>query len=200
MVKLLENKSLTREQWLVLGMQELTSKVFQVENIEVPTDIKVSCGFPLTGGKNSRKQTIGNCFSRSASENKINEIFISPVLSESERVLDVLSHEMIHAIDDCQSGHKGAFRKMAKAIGLEGKMTSTSAGEKLTEKLKEIISRIGNYPHGEVSTNVAKKQTTRNIKVACDNCGFSYRTSRKNIENMENNICNGCGEHSMYEE
>ena len=59
MVKLLENKSLTREQWLVLGMQELTSKVFQVENIEVPTDIKVSCGFPLTGGKNSRKQTIG---------------------------------------------------------------------------------------------------------------------------------------------
>ena len=79
-------------------------------------------------------------------KNKINEIFISPVLSESERVLDVLSHEMIHAIDDCQSGHKGAFRKMAKAIGLEGKMTSTSAGEKLTEKLKEIISRIGNYP------------------------------------------------------
>ena len=89
---------------------------------------------------------------------------------------------------------------MAKAIGLEGKMTATSAGEKLTEKLKEIISRIGNYPHGEVSTNVAKKQTTRNIKVACDSCGFSYRTSRKNIENMENNICNGCGEHSMYVE
>jgi len=197
MVKLLENKSLTREQWLVLGMQELTSKVFQVENIEVPTDIKVSCGFPLTGGKNSRKQTIGNCFSRSASKNEINEIFISPVLSESERVLDVLSHEMIHAIDDCQSGHKGAFRKMAKAIGLEGKMTATTAGEKLTEKLKEIISRIGNYPHGEVSTNVAKKQTTRNIKVACSECDFSYRTSRKNIELMSNTICNSCGEDSL---
>ena len=190
------NKEILREEWLRLGMENLTS-IFKDALIDVPVDIEVSCGFPLTGGKGSRNQTIGNCFSRSASEKNINEIFISPVLSDSIKVLDVLAHEMIHAVDDCKNGHKAPFRKMALAIGLTGKMTSTIAGEELKAKLEKIVLELGQYPHASLDTGATKKQGTRNIKVSCVECDFSYRTSRKNVESMTNTTCNGCGRDSL---
>jgi hypothetical protein len=189
-------KEILREEWLRLGMDKLTA-IFNSVNIEVPQDIEVSCGFPLTGGKGSRNKTIGNCFNRAASQKGINEIFISPVLSDSIRVLDVLAHEMIHAIDDCKNGHRGAFRTMALKIGLTGKMTATTASPELEDGLKSIILELGEYPHSALDTGATKKQGTRNLKVSCPHCDFSYRTSRKNIETMSNFICNGCGEESL---
>jgi hypothetical protein len=189
-------KEILREEWLRNGMKKL-SEVFKHAKIEVPEDIEVSCGFPLTGGKGSRNQTIGNCFPRSASEKKINEIFISPVLSDSIRVLDVLTHEMIHAIDDCKNGHKAPFRKMALAVGLTGKMTKTVAGDELKTKLEKIVVKLGDYPHATLDAGATKKQGTRNIKVTCCVCDFSYRTSRKNVESMTNTTCNGCGDASL---
>ena len=64
-MKLLENKSLTREQWLSLAKNELTSKVFKLSEvtskmgneIDVPSDIKISCGFPPSGGKRTKNKT-----------------------------------------------------------------------------------------------------------------------------------------------
>mgnify|MGYP003109789586 FL=1 len=207
-MKLLENKSLTREQWLSLAKNELTSKVFKLsevtskvgKEIDVPSDIKISCGFPPSGGKRTKNKTLGVCFNRESSKSNINEIFVSPVVEDSMRVLDILAHEMIHAIDDCKSGHKGTFRKIAKAIGLEGKMTATTAGDWLKGILEGIIKSIGKYPHAEVSTGGIKKQTTRMIKVACTECEFSYRTSRKNIDLMINYVCNSCGMESLEPE
>ena len=37
-------------------------------------------------------------------------------------------------VEGLEHGHKGAFKTMALDIGLEGKMTATRAGEKLTGK------------------------------------------------------------------
>ena len=131
----------------------------------------------------TEQQTLGVCFNRASSVNGVNEIFISPVLEDTSRVLDVLIHELIHAVDDCVHGHKGLFKQIALAVGLEGKMTSTVAGEELQKKLKAIIDVVGEYPHSELKLS-GKKQTTRNWKVACNCCEFSFRTSRKNIELM----------------
>ena len=188
-------KDLTREQWLNSATELLNDKVFQPMGFDIPKDVKVSCGWPSSGGTGSRQTTIGQCFSRAASSNNVNEIFISPKLSDALKVLDVLAHELIHAIDDCKSGHKGAFRTMAKAIGLEGKMTATTASPELIERLNAISEFLGEYPHGELTAN-GKKQGTRMKKIACDSCDFAFRASQKQIDAIDFGkgcIAIGCG-------
>ena len=181
-------KNPSREEWLQAAVRELQADVFTPAALEIPADVKVSCGWPSSGGvRSSKGMTIGQCFSRSCSKANINEIFISPTQNDSVKVLDVLAHELIHAIDDCQNGHKKAFRDMALAIGLEGKMTATTAGEALKALLQAIVKRLGDYPHEELDISNRKKQTTRMVKVECEkaHCDFSFRASRKQIMHID---------------
>ena len=105
-----------------------------------------------------------------------------PNQDDSLRVLDVLVHELIHAIDDCQSGHGAPFRRIALAVGLTGKMTATVASPELEEKLKVILEKLGEYPHAKIQA-VKKKQSTRMIKHVCENeCGAIIYASRKQSE------------------
>jgi len=187
-----------REEWLNAATTHLKIYVFMPAGFDVPDDVKVSCGWPVSGGRpSSRKTTIGQCFSRELSKASINEIFISPSQNDSVKVLDILAHELIHAIDDCQNGHKGPFKRIAVAIGLEGKMTSTVAGDELKAKLEKIVEDIGDYPHKEIDLTTRKKQSTRNIKVECSVCGFNWRASKAMISRMTNNTCNGCGSDTL---
>ena len=196
MMKQLEVKKVTRETWLEQATQLLNDDVFAGAGLNVPNDVRVSCGFPLGVRAGSKHMAIGVCHPRSHSTGGVNEIFINPNQDDSLRVLDVLAHELIHAIDDCQDGHGAKFRSMALGIGLTGKMTSTVAGAELEEKLKEIQVKLGEYPHSEVMMH-KKKQTTRNIKVACDSCEFSFRTSNKNVESMIHTGCLACDEGTL---
>ena len=185
---------MNREEWLHQAIALLNKEVFSLVDVDLPVDIKVSCGWASSGGASSKRTTIGQCFARRVSENNVNEIFISPKLADAVEVLEVLAHELIHAFDDCKSGHRGAFKRIAVAIGLEGKMTSTHAGEVLKEKLNSIFIDLGEYPHAKLDySKQIKPQTTRNMKISCTVCEFSYRTSRKNIEQMTNQTCNCCG-------
>ena len=193
----IENK-VTRENWLIMATDKLNNGVFKQHGYEVPKDVKVSCGFPASGGRTGAKhQAIGTCHNRASSKAGVNEVYISPTQDDSIRVLDVLTHELIHAIDDCEHGHKGLFRTIAVDVGLEGKMTSTHAGKELTAKLEKIVKELGEYPHAEVSTANKKKQGTRNIKVECSSCGFGWRASQTMINRMTNATCNGCGSDTL---
>ena len=181
-----------------MATSKLNDGVFKQCGYEVPQDVKVSCGFPASGGRTGAKhQAIGTCHNRASSKAGVNEVYISPTQDDSIRVLDVLTHELIHAIDDCEHGHKGLFRTIAVDVGLEGKMTSTHAGKELTAKLEKIVQELGEYPHAEVSTANKKKQGTRNIKVECSSCGFGWRASQTMINRMTNSICNGCGSDTL---
>lgn len=190
-----------REQWLIKATKELDKRVFKPafrelgHDLVVPEDVKVSCGFPPSGARGRRSKTIGVCFPRESSTSNVNEIFISPILDDSIKVLDVLAHELIHAIDNCVNGHRGIFVEIARKIGLVGKPTATSAGDELKEKLEAIVNVIGEYPHKEVKLST-KKQSTRNIKVKCSNggCDWTFRQSQKQINLIEENHCLSCGE------
>ena len=195
---------MNREEWLENATGILRAGLFKQHGYEIPKDVKISCGFPPTGGT-ARKMTIGVCFPRSASKANMNEIFINPtksaMISTEENnytgILGTLVHELVHAVDDCKSGHKKPFRDIATRVGLTGKMTSTRESEELNKYFEdEIISKIGDYPHSKIEVS-KKKQTTRMLKVECNDCGFSYRTSRKNIERITNHTCNACGEDSI---
>lgn len=190
----------TRESWLVEAVEHVTELFAQTkeegEPVQVPP-VRISCGFPAG---NVRK-TIGQCWDTKAAEDGIAHVFVSPVLKDPIQILGVIIHELCHAIDDCKSGHKGRFRKLATQMGLEGKMTSTHVGEALEGLLQPIAQTLGEYPHAALTLAMApvKKQTTRMLKATCqavvdamvdgdypgyaeregETCGYNIRTTQK---------------------
>jgi len=167
---------MTREEWLNAAT-ELLREDFSASPI--PKKVRVTCGWPSTGGRPGKKQVIGQCWPPKCSEDETTEIFINPMLAEPIEALDVLTHELVHAAVGCEEGHKGPFRLAAKAIGLEGKMTATNAGETLMVRLRAIEKELGEYPHAKLTPLINKPQGTRMLKVTCDSCGYLFRTSRK---------------------
>ena len=193
---------MTREQWLLSMTKELNKKVFKPAgyNINMKT-VRVSCGYPPQGGLGHGSKTIGVCFPDAI--NGYNEIFIHPELSKSERVADVLAHELIHHILNCEHGHKKPFRDIAVAIGLEGKMTATVAGKELLKTIKSLIKKIGKYPHKTLNYS-GKKQGTRLMKVYCRECeerGINYiiRMSQSTIDHYGKPCCTICGSDMVQE-
>jgi predicted Zn-ribbon and HTH transcriptional regulator len=137
---------------------------------------RVSCGW----AKHSSSKAIGSCFIKAVSADDTSEIFISPEMDEPVLVLATLLHELIHAIDNAESGHKGWFAFAARRADLAGKLTATVAGDTLAEELRVYSELLGKYPHAAMAVNPnRKKQTTRMLKVECSDCGFVFRTSAK---------------------
>ena len=109
-------------------------------------------------------------------------MFISPVLKDSIEVGGCLVHELVHAAVGIECKHRGAFARVAKTIGLEGKMTATTPGEALRTRLKELIAKIGEYPHARlIASNRPKTQTTRMLKVTCKECGCVVRMTANGL-------------------
>lgn len=172
-----------REEWL--GKAAVLLAEWLVEAGEEVPPLRISVGFP--GGNSNRKRVVGQCWKTTASEDGINQIFISPVRGESEtrNVLGTLLHEMIHAVDDCETGHRGNFARIAKALGFVAKLTSAdNRTSELDERLDGLAERLGPFPHsalipGTKGSEEPKTQTTRMIKLTCPDDGYVVRTTRK---------------------
>lgn len=174
---------ITREQWLNecadLILDEIIRPVWDVRD---DLKIKISVGFMPGARGSSKRQAIGMCFKSKCSEERYNEIFIVPTINDSAQVLHVLAHELIHAVDDCQHGHRGPFIQMMNAIGLIGKPTATIAGPQLAAHLAQYIEMLGEIPHAKMNFSSQPRQVNRNLLVKCEHCGFKFNTSRTQIE------------------
>lgn len=168
---------MTREEWL----NTLTDNLRPLFSVEVPENIRVTCGWPSQAAKAEKNRRIGECWSCENSEDKHFEIFISPLLDAVEAA-GILVHEMVHAIVGIEEGHKGLFRTVAMAVGLEGKMTATVPGAELAGKLREILAGMPPYPHGRLTFTKKAVQGTRMLKVLCPICGYQVRTTQKWLE------------------
>lgn len=179
----------TRESWLLAGVDKLRP-IFAEVGCEIPA-IRVSCGWP--GGRGKKAQTIGECWPTVLAEDGVVQSFISPVLDEPVQVLECLTHEVVHAVDDCKNGHKAPFKKIATGVGLTGKMTATVAGEELKAKLKVIAAQLGPYPHAKLRRPQAgkggKTQKNRNLLWACPDTGFKVRTAQSNVDTWGAPLC-----------
>lgn len=175
----------TREAWLQRAVRELTL-ILEHEGVEM-VPVKVSVGWP--GGRGKKSNVVGQCWPSDVSEDGIPQIFMSPVRGESDtrHVLGTLLHEMIHAVDDCQSGHRGQFLRIARSVGFLPKFTSAdNRTHELDEELDGIAERLGQFPHAAITlgsrgSEEPKKQTTRMLKLACPDaaCGYIVRTTQK---------------------
>lgn len=171
-----------REDWLHRGLIALRPSLHS-SGLHLPDLIHISVGFPSTKGLAKTGRVIGECWGASSSSDKAPHIFISPLIAEGVRALDVLVHELIHASG--VPGHRADFKKLALAVGLTGKMTATEAGPGLKERLNAIIGGgLGDYPHAALSPEdrPTKKQTTRLLKAECEDCGSIIRVTQKVVD------------------
>jgi hypothetical protein len=183
----------TREQWLANATTELRS-LFKANGVELPLEVRSSCGFPSKSALSNKNRRIGECWSARASADSHAEIFISPTISDSMRVLDILAHELVHACHP-NDGHGKLFKRTALAIGLEGKMTATVAGEKFKLWASPVLERLGIYPHADlIPSNAQKKQSTRMLKCVCRDCGYTVRVAGKWLNDMGAPHCPDHGE------
>lgn len=167
-----------REAWLMAAADMLGAKVFSPAGYDVPP-ILVSVGFPSRQALGAKTRRIGEAWPRAASNGTYNTVFISPLLDDPVKCVDVLAHELVHAVDDCEHAHRAAFVKICDKVGLtEGKPKSRGAGPELTEIIKAIIAELGDFPHSPLhALTEDKKQSTRMVKVICPECGYTVRST-----------------------
>jgi hypothetical protein len=179
---------LNREGWLTAFANEVAPIIQSRAGLKVPMDrIRLSCSFPRTRATPNRKggYTTGVCMHGATHKSGIHELFINPLKANvlpihpdapddkrDQGVGDIVIHEMLHACFDEKTGHKAKFAKAAKAMGLTGKPTSTTAGPEAQKIIKAIVEKIGDYPHEALEGTWGKKQTTRLLKVQCLDCGY----------------------------
>ena len=180
----------TREAWLSRAI-DIMRPWFTAAGESVPA-VRVSIGFP--GGGSPRKR-IGECWSGKASADGMVSIFISPTLGELSSevsILAVLVHELVHAAG--HMGHGASFKRCATAVGLTGPMRATIASPALIERLNTLCTDLGPWPGSrlDLAQRPTKKQSTRMLKLVCEDCGFICRASSGAVEAAGYPTC-GCG-------
>ena len=181
-----------REAWLLAAI-ELIKPLFSSAGYDVPS-IRVACGWPSSRGLSCKRRVLGEAWSKDAASDNIAQLFISPWMekpAEASGVLPTLVHEVVHATVGNENKHNKVFGKCARAVGLEGKLTSTFAGAKLLDGCEQWAEKLGVYPHSKLDQlkRPTKKQTTRMIKCECDQCGYVARTTRKWLEEAGSPLC-----------
>lgn len=197
----------TREQWLHALAVQLRPTFKRIE-APLPKNIRMACGFTSHGSKSA---AIGQCWAESASRDGSYEIMISPILDEPLRVADVLAHELAHAAVGIENGHNRVFGRVARELGLDGKLTATIAGDGFRALVGPMLSTLGPYPHAQLMpldllrggrpgdtpgkgagaprTSGPKKQGTRLKKVTCNDCGYTARVTRTWLDKQGAPLC-----------
>jgi hypothetical protein len=191
----------TRETWLMHAVESFRP-MFASINAPLPATIRVSVGFAY-GARRENAVIMGQCWSREASDDGSNQIFISPELGDSYEVLETIIHELIHAYDNGVSAHRGVFASTALKLGLTKPMVHTPAGPELQATLILIAHDLGEYPHAALHATISpvpasaaepdatsqagpvklhsgpSTQTTRYRKIVALHCGYTARVTAR---------------------
>jgi hypothetical protein len=176
--------------------------IFERAGYPLPKKLAVCPGWPSTKALAAKDRRIGECWSASACQDVTTHMFVSPCLATpkgTNGVLDVLTHECVHAAVGTEHGHKGPFKKACKKLGLEGKPRQAYCGPTLQQEVDAIADKLGEYPHAklDMTKSPRKKQSTRMIKCECGTCGFTVRTTKKWLDDVGAPHCPKHGEMSV---
>ncbi len=162
----------TSEGWLCEAVRNV-SQIFQTAGFDLP-EVRVTIGW-TSGGR--RSQRLGECWPTQSTSDRKNTIFISTMLASPLDVLDVLMHELVHAVDDCKHKHGTEFVRIASAVGLGGKnWASATAREPLLIKLHAIAISLGKLPYAQIKPPSRIEREMNSGRAECPKCGFSCRT------------------------
>jgi hypothetical protein len=181
MARTTESSTPNRETWLTSLAEAMAPKFAEVGH---PLEVKVRLTLSLLP-----KKVIGRCYSEDSSADKTHEILIRVDQDEPMRVAGIVCHELVHAAVGLECGHRGAFKRCAKALGLTGKMTATQEGPEFEAWVQPILDQLGPFPHAALNTTKVRKQGTRLLKVECCDCGYTARVTRKWLDEVGAPIC-----------
>jgi hypothetical protein len=106
-----------REEWcneIVAVMLPMLAE----HGITFPPERQVRCAV----SPSVRGDALGVCHgSRKSVDGRTNFIDVSTVQAEPVDLAHTLLHELLHACDDCQSGHRGRWKRWASLIGIQRK-------------------------------------------------------------------------------
>lgn len=194
----------TREEWLAAAVGEFSEHIYRETGKSVPA-VRVGVGFPSAG---MRSNVIGECWTARASADGTHEIVlrmdrVADVDAQAQSLLDVLLHEVIHAVAGIAEGHGKGFKAVAVPCGLTGKMTATTPTDDLRDALRAWVAygSLGAYPMATFNPaglgtprrptepggdgpfkSGPPTQGTRMLKAFCGGehgCGYTLRLTRK---------------------
>jgi hypothetical protein len=182
---------LNREAWLMRAVEKLRPR-FLSAGYTIP-ELRVSVGWPSSGGLATKKRIIGQCYFGMSSADGKPQLFISPLLDDPKDpsgVLATLVHEICHVAAGPEAKHGAKFVRVMKVLGLGGKPTATHAEADLLARLAVLSDEIGPFPHAKiVPIKPPKTQTTRMIKMECPVCSYVSRTARKWLDEFGPVLC-----------
>ena len=182
---------MNREEWLQEAVEQMRPLFVGIGSPLPP--LRVSCSWPSARALGRKTRAIGECFFGTQSADKMPQLFISPLLADEvdpQGVLPTLLHECAHVVAGFDAKHGPRFAKLAHKLGLEGKPTATYAGEATIDRMKQIVAKLGKYPHSQIiPLEREKKQGTRMIKCVCGDCGYIARTVKKWLNEQGSLIC-----------
>lgn len=170
----------TRENWLNAFVAATRPRFAEI-GAPLPDKVRVSIGFTSTGARSKR---IGECWHDAASADGHFEIFLKPTIETDARMADILTHELCHAAAGIDAGHGPQFKKVAVAMGLKGKMTSTIASSEWYAWALPVLKELGPMPYAVITDGQhtgKPKQKTNLLKVECPECGWLARVTAKHI-------------------
>lgn len=181
-----------REEWLLKVIDQLRP-IYSAAEVEIPDKIRVSVGWPSKNALSNKSRRMAECWMVEAAEDAVNQIFVSPLISDGTKAARVLAHELIHAALPSGAGHKKPFVTACKKVGLtDGPPKSVEPGPELQEKIDEILKAMDPYPHAALTPKSKEKtQSTRMLKIFCIGDGdespelheeYVLRGSRKVID------------------
>lgn len=179
----------TREAWL-MAMVDAMRPEFEAAGFPIPERIRVTMS--LT----QRAKWVGTHYPVDMSKDKTHEILIRLDQTKPLEVAAILCHELVHASVPPKTGHRGPFKTLAISLGLTGKMTATVPGTLFKQWIKPVLTSVGTFPHAALDLSKQKKQTTRLLKVECEDCGYIARVTNKWIEDVGAPLC-PCNELAM---
>lgn len=180
---------MNREAWLT-QVADLCLPLFKGFKVG---KFRVTCGWPCSKALSSTRRAIGECHGPKSSSDGTSELFISPLLAEPVKVAGVIVHEMAHVATGVAAAHGAGFVKVCRHVGLtKGKPTSAMPGEKLEDKLRELTSKVGAYPHAAMNPVVNRVKKASSVTVLVCQCQCRITMSNKMLAEHGAPTCS-CG-------
>lgn len=175
----------TRDQWLKSTVSAMSS---WYEDLGFPLpEIEVQTGFPSSG---QRGQNVAESWSLDNGESYV--VVVRPDVADPLRIAAAVAHQLCFVAVGQKDQHGHLFRHVAISIGLRGTKAERTPGEVFKELVRPILEDLGPLPSSipePAAPKGSSKQTTRMIKVSCNECGYVARVSRKWIEDVGPPLC-----------
>lgn len=175
----------TRDEWLA-EIAPAMATWFDEFGFPLPT-LQMRSGFPSKG---RRAQDTAESWSKEDDGSVI--IFVRPDRPDPIEVTAAVALQMCKIASGPKDKNGYLYRHLTSSIGLGGKKKSVLSDPEFLNRVTPIIKTVGPLPNPGIAPtdpSANTKQTTRQIKVTCKNCGYVARVSRKWLSEVGAPLC-----------